>query len=165
MSYEKLEGNWNASISEFTFTGMAHREPFHVHDSAMNHYVYSDTDMMFSYTYVLPGTISFKMKNGTLIYNEKDISKDFISTFTKIRIGKNIVLCDSIYFGDGNFGSGLCSNGYGRLEGEFKNETTFEGNIIFDNIYQRLTDHTILNYLPIYSYYINQKVPVRLVKL
>jgi hypothetical protein len=164
MDVKSLEGNWNASVSEFTFNGIAHREAFHVHDSAMNHYVFSDTDMIFKYTYILPKIISFKMKDGHLIYTQDNIIKDFISDFSKIKTGKEVVLCDSIYFTDGNYGPGLCSYGYGKLKGEFKNETIFEGNIVFENIYQRLTDHTILNYLPIYGYYINQTIPVKLEK-
>ncbi len=164
MDVQELEGKWETGISEFTFNGMVHREAYHVHDTAMNHYVFGDTDMIFSYRYYLPKVISFKMKEGQRIYNGDNHLYDFSSTITEIKRGKKMVLCDSIFFGDGNFGAGLCSYGYGKLEGEFKNETTFEGNIIFENVEQRLTDHTILNYLPIYRFSINQKIPVKLVK-
>ncbi len=164
MDADKLVGTWNTGVSELAFNGMAHREAYHVHDSAMNHYVFGDTEMVFAYRYSLPKIISFKMKGGQMIYNQDNNLKDFSSTIFEIKKGKNMVLCDSVFFSDGNYGSGLCSYGYAKLEGKFKNETTFEGNIIIENVYQRLTDHTILNYLPIYSYNINQRIPVKLVK-
>ncbi len=164
MDADKLVGNWNTGISEFTFNGMVHREAYHVHDSAMNHYVFGDTEMVFAYRYFLPKAITFKIKGGQMVYNQDISMKDFASTATEIKRGKNILLCDSIFFSDGNYGSGLCSYGYAKLEGKFKDENTFEGNIIIENVYQRLTDHTILNYLPIYSYNINQRIPVKLVK-
>lgn len=164
MDVEQLEGNWYTSVSEFEFNGIAHREAFHYHDTAMNHYVSNDTDISFVYRYFLPKVICFKMKDGQMIFTQDNIIKDFSCSLTKIKRGKKMVLSDSLYFTDGNSGTGLCSHGYVKLEGEFKNETTFEGNIIIENIYQRLTDHTLLSRLPIYSFNINKTIPVILVK-